>query len=68
MLESESSALPFGDGPLSRDREYLNTTHYTLQALFSLFLGFSKIFQKIYWYIIHLEIFKRGRMKYHMST
>ncbi len=34
MLESESSALPFGDGPLSSDREYSIITLFRMQALF----------------------------------
>jgi hypothetical protein len=37
MLESESSALPFGDGPMSRDREYIIIMSETMQALFLFF-------------------------------
>ena len=37
MTESESVALPFGDGPMSRDREYIITMSETMQALFLFF-------------------------------
>lgn len=34
MLESESSALPFGDGPMSRDKKYSSIVTITMQVLF----------------------------------
>ena len=37
MLESESSALPFGDGPMSRDKKYSSTVTITMQVLFNFF-------------------------------
>ena len=35
MLESESSALPFGDGPLSCDKWYYTQKTEIMQVLFS---------------------------------
>lgn len=49
MLESESSALPFGESPMSfavcrNDKMYYIITKNKMQALFSFFLKFFVIF------------------------
>jgi hypothetical protein len=42
MLESESSALPFGESPIHSNKTYYTTCFLKLQAFFEFFLIFFK--------------------------
>lgn len=47
MLESESSALPFGDSPSPVDKVYYILSLVFLQALFLIFFIFFEKFEKL---------------------